>query len=266
MPDTLQLDTREGVHTITLNNPERLNALSHQMLQELIEAFRGAERDDEVKAVVLTGAGRAFSSGADLRDFHEETDALGQKRMGDVSDELRSLVNPLVLRLRSLEKPVLAAVNGVAAGAGMSLALAADIRYAAESASFLQAFVRIGLVPDGGSFYFLPRLVGPAKAVELAWTGDAVSATVALELGLVNRVLPDTQLLAATQELAARLAQGPLKTLGLIKRGMHQAHELGLERVLEMETYYQQVASQGADFYEGVAAFKEKRPAKFSGG
>jgi 2-(1,2-epoxy-1,2-dihydrophenyl)acetyl-CoA isomerase len=235
------------------------------MLRELSEAFRGAERDGEVKAVVLTGSGRAFSSGADLGDFGETTDAQGNKRMQDVSDELRTLVNPLVLRMRSLEKPVLAAVNGVAAGAGMSLALACDIRYAAESASFLQAFVRIGLVPDGGSFYFLPRLVGPAKALELAWTGEAVAAAEALDLGIVNKVLPDAELLSATHALAAKLASGPLKTLGLIKRGMNQAHELGLERVLEMETYYQQVASQGADFYEGVTAFKEKRPVRFTG-
>jgi 2-(1,2-epoxy-1,2-dihydrophenyl)acetyl-CoA isomerase len=252
------IDSHEGVQTLTLNQPRRLNALSAEVLQALNDGLRAAERDDSVRALVLTGAETAFSSGADISEFNFD----GQPP--DLGDLLRRRVNPVVTRLRALEKPVLAAVNGVAAGAGMSLALACDLRYAAESARFVLAFVRIGLVPDGGALYFLPRLVGPAAAMELAWTGDAVSAQDALSLGLVNKVLPDAEVVSATQELAARLARGPQRTLALIKRAINQAHELPLERVLELEASYQQLAARNPDFHEGVTAFREKRPAKFT--
>jgi 2-(1,2-epoxy-1,2-dihydrophenyl)acetyl-CoA isomerase len=163
--------------------------------------------------------------------------------------------------MRGLEKPIIAAVNGVAAGAGMSLALACDLRYAAESARFVVAFVRIGLVPDAGSLFFLPRLLGPGKAMELAWTGDPVSAQQALELGLVNEVVPDA--LAKSQEVAARLAHGPATAIALIKRAINQSHELPLERVLELEANYQTIAARQPDFAEGITAFIEKRPANF---
>ena len=259
MPDAVLVDTQEGVQTLTLNQPKRLNALSAELLQSLNEALRAAERDASVRALVLTGAESAFSSGADITEF-----AFSDSQPPDLGDLLRRRVNPVVTRLRSLEKPVLAAVNGVAAGAGMSLALACDIRYAAESARFVLAFVRIGLVPDAGCLYFLPRLVGPAAAMELAWTGDAVSAQDALSLGLVNKVLPDAQVLSATQELAARLTRGPSRTIALIKRAINQAHELPLERVLDLESSYQQLCARHPDFAEGVAAFREKRPARFA--
>jgi 2-(1,2-epoxy-1,2-dihydrophenyl)acetyl-CoA isomerase len=182
----------------------------------------------------------------------------------DAGAHLRKSLNPLVARMRAVEKPVLAAINGVAAGAGMSLALACDVRFAAESARFVVAFVKIGLVPDAGLMYFLPRLVGPAKTLELSWTGDPIGAQEAYELGMLNRVLPDNQVLSATQELAARLAAGPAKTLALIKRAVNQAHELPLDRVLELEANYQTITSRDPNFVEGVAAFREKRPPRFS--
>jgi 2-(1,2-epoxy-1,2-dihydrophenyl)acetyl-CoA isomerase len=251
-------DTQEGVHTITLNSPARFNALSEAMLSGLSDALRAADRDPGVRAIVLTGAGQGFCSGADLTEFKMDGGSL------DLGDALRKRFNPLTLRMRASEKPILAAINGVAAGAGLSLALACDLRYAAASARLVLAFVRIGLVPDAGSLYFLPRLVGPGKALEMAWTGDPVSAEDACGLGMVNKVLPDDEVLSATQQLAARLARGPAKTIGLIKRAINQSHEQSLERMLEIEANYQTLASRDSNFTEGVAAFREKRGPKFS--
>jgi 2-(1,2-epoxy-1,2-dihydrophenyl)acetyl-CoA isomerase len=228
------------------------------MYQGLADAVRTAERDAAIRAVVLTGAGAGFSSGADITEFG----------FGDgppnVGEALRGRLNPLVLRMRGLEKPLLAAINGVAAGAGLSLALACDLRYAAESARLVVAFVRIGLVPDAGAMFFLPRLLGPGKSLELCWTGDPVSARDALDLGLVNEVVPDAEVLGKTQEVAARLARGPATAIALIKRAINQSHELPLERVLELEANYQTIAARQPDFAEGVAAFKEKRTANFA--
>jgi 2-(1,2-epoxy-1,2-dihydrophenyl)acetyl-CoA isomerase len=247
----------DGVQTLTLNQPDKFNALSMGMLRALDEAVRRAERDAAVRVLVLTGAGRGFCSGADIAEFN-----VGPEPM-DLGEALRTSFNPLMLRLRSMPKPVLAAINGVAAGAGLSLALACDLRFAAESARLVVAFVKLGLVPDAGLLYFLPRLVGPARTLELAWTGDALSAADALELGMLNRVVPDADVLEVTRQLAARLAHGPAQTLALIKRGVNQAHELSLERVLELEASYQTIASRHPDFTEGVSAFKAKRPPRF---
>jgi len=250
-------DLTEGVQTLTLNQPDKLNALSRGMIQELAEAVRAAERDANVRAIVLTGAGKGFSSGADISEFDLSNGGM------DAGEYLRRNYNPLVTRLHNLEKPVLAAVNGVAAGAGLSLALACDVRYAAESARLVVAFIRIGLVPDAGLLYFLPRLLGPAKTLELSWTGDPIGAQEAHELGMLNKVLPDDQVLSHTQSVAARLAQAPPKVLGLIKRAVNQSHELPFERVLELEANYQTLASRDPAFAEGVAAFREKRQPRF---
>jgi 2-(1,2-epoxy-1,2-dihydrophenyl)acetyl-CoA isomerase len=262
MSDEAVLTERhEGVLTITLNQPARLNALSSAMLAGLTDAVRAAERDAAVRAIVLTGAGSAFSSGADITEFDFSSN--GPPAVGD---SLRTRINPLILRMRSLEKPLLAAVNGVAAGAGLSLALACDLRYAAESARLVVVFVRIGLVPDAGALFFLPRLLGPAKSLELAWLGDPLGAKDAYDLGLLNSVVPDGQVVSHTQEVAVRLARGPATAIALIKRAVNQSHELPLERVLDLEASYQTIAARDPSFAEGVAAFREKRPANFSQG
>jgi 2-(1,2-epoxy-1,2-dihydrophenyl)acetyl-CoA isomerase len=182
----------------------------------------------------------------------------------DAGDYLRRIYTPVVNRIHTLEKPVIAAIKGVAAGAGLSLALACDLRYAGESARLVVAFIRIGLVPDAGLMYFLPRLIGPGKTLELAWTGDPVGAQEAYEIGMLNKVVPDDEVLGHAQEVAARLARAPLKAVGLIKRAVNQSHELSLERVLELEAMYQTLASSDPNFAEGVAAFREKRPPKFN--
>jgi 2-(1,2-epoxy-1,2-dihydrophenyl)acetyl-CoA isomerase len=227
------------------------------MLASLAEAVRATERDPAVRAIVLTGAGTGFSSGADLTEFDLSGEGM------DAGADLRRSLNPLVARMRTMDKPLLAAINGVAAGAGLSLALGCDVRFAGESARLVTAFVKLGLVPDAGMLYALPRLIGPAKTLELAWTGDAISAYEALGLGMVNAVVPDDQVLAQTQALASRLAAGPAKAIALIKRGVQQSLHLPLERVLEMEANYQTIASRDPNFAEGLAAFHEKRSPTF---
>jgi 2-(1,2-epoxy-1,2-dihydrophenyl)acetyl-CoA isomerase len=257
--DPVLTDLTDGVQTITLNQPARFNALSAAMLPALADALRSAERNESVRAIVLTGAGKGFCSGADITEFN-----VGGDHPMDPGEHLRTGFNPLVTRMRAMEKPILAAVNGVAAGAGLSLAMACDLRYAAESTRLVVAFVKIGLVPDAGLMYFLPRLIGPAKTMELSWTGDPIGAQEGYELGMLNKVLPDDQVLSHTQQVAARLANGPAMTIALIKRAVNQAHELPLERVLELEANYQTLASRDPNFAEGVTAFRAKRPPQFN--
>lgn len=261
----LGVDRSGGVLTLTLNRPERLNSLDDALLSALLEGLRTAQEDAAVRAVVITGAGRGFCAGADLTQTTMRGGGAGAGGAGTaVRAHLQEHYRPLITGIRELEKPVVAAVNGVAAGAGMSLALACDLRIAAESASFLQAFVRIGLVPDAGSTYFLPRLVGTAKAMELAMLGERISAAEALSVGLVNRVVPDASLAAETAALAGRLAEGP-RSLGLIKRAVYLSSESDLRTQLAHEEDLQALAAGTADFAEGVAAFLEKRPARFTG-
>ena len=228
----LRFEVSEGVATITLDQPEALNALNRALKSDLLGAFREAARDRAIRAVVLTGAGRGFCAGQDLR----ETTEPGAPSLATL---IRDVYNPLVMRMRSLEKPVIAAVNGVAAGAGASLAFACDLRYAAEGASFLLAFGRVGLIPDTGATWFLPRLIGPARAAELMFTTEPLSASRAEQMGLVNRVVPADRLLDETRALALRLAEGAPTALALTKRALNRSLEVGLEDALAFEASLQ---------------------------
>jgi 2-(1,2-epoxy-1,2-dihydrophenyl)acetyl-CoA isomerase len=223
----------------------------------LLAAFRGAARDAHVRAVVLTGAGRAFCAGQDLRERGEGAPSL--------TVELRERYIPLVMAIRRLEKPVVAAVNGVAAGAGFSLALACDLRLMADTATFVSAFGRIGLVPDSGLSWFLPRLVGPARAAEIVMTGDPLDAATAERMGLVNRVVAAEACVGEAQALAARLSAGAPRALALAKRSLAFALEHDLEATLEFEAQLQGLAGRTADHAEGLRAFAEKRPPQFTG-
>lgn len=252
------LSAREaGVLTLTLNRPEVLNGLTDDVLDAIAEGCRHAAEDNRVRVVVITGAGRGFCSGQDLRAGIEAGEA-------DVRRHLREHYVPMIRAIRDMEKPVIAAVNGVAAGAGMSLALTADFRIAAESATFIQAFVRIGLVPDAGSSYFLPRLVGVAKALEIAMLGETLDSAEALRVGLVHRVVPDKDLTVATAEFAGRLARGP-RSAGLIKRLFSESLDNDLDTQLAREEAAQEIAAQSSDFAEGVSAFVNKRAPEFTG-
>lgn len=257
MYETILYDIVDGVARITLNRPDQLNAFTERMHRELLDALKQADKNPEVRCVVLTGAGKAFNAGQDLAEVAGQTI--------DFGEFLRKRYNPLILQLQKLEKPVIAAVNGVAAGAGMSLALACDIRVASEKASFTDVFVNIGLVPDSGGCYFLPRIVGIGKALELAFTGDKLSAGEAFRIGLVNKVLPAETFEADVLEYAAKLAKLPTKAIGLIKRTMYKGLHMSLQETLEYEAYAQEIAGSTEDHREGVTAFFEKRPPVFKG-
>jgi 2-(1,2-epoxy-1,2-dihydrophenyl)acetyl-CoA isomerase len=258
MPETILVDLSQGVFTITLNRPDVLNAFNDQMSAEMQEALRQAERDAAVRCLVLTGAGRGFCSGQDLRD------RAGNTQFSFV-DSLRRRYNPIIAKLRAIEKPVLAAVNGVAAGAGCSLALACDLRLASAKASFIEVFARVGLVPDSGSTYFLPRLVGLGKAFELSYLPDPVSADEALKIGLVSWVASEDEFASRVRQIAERLARGPTKSYGLIKRALNRNLGADLASALDYEAMMQEAAGRTDDHREGVAAFLAKRDAKFEG-
>jgi 2-(1,2-epoxy-1,2-dihydrophenyl)acetyl-CoA isomerase len=257
VPD-LRLDIADAVGTITLDRPDALNALTVPLKHELLAAFEQVAADDAVRAVVLTGAGRAFCAGQDLRERLEPDAA-------PLQDEIRLRYNPLIRAMVGLDKPLIGAINGVAAGAGASLALACDLRIAAEGASFLLAFGRVGLVPDSGATWLLPRLIGGAKAAELALTGAALTAADAERLGLVLRVVPGEELAAAAQALAAQLAAGAPVALALTKRALAATWDATLAEQLETEADLQGQAGATADHAEGVAAFVERRPPRFGG-
>jgi 2-(1,2-epoxy-1,2-dihydrophenyl)acetyl-CoA isomerase len=248
----------EGVLTLTLNRPDALNAFTVEMKEALLAALKEAARDRDVRVLVVTGAGRAFSAGQDLK----ERQAPG---VADLGSELRLRYNPIILAMRRLEKPIIGAVNGVAAGAGISLALACDIVIAAENATFIEAFARVGLVPDTGSTWFLPRLVGPARAAEMMFTADPVDAATAERIGLVNRVVPAEKLMDEANALAGRLAKAAPIALALAKRALNRALEARLEESLEFEAQLQTIAGRSKDHAEGVAAFVEKRAPQFRG-
>ncbi|MCM3078706.1 enoyl-CoA hydratase-related protein [Brevibacillus invocatus] len=257
MYETILYEVSEGVAILTMNRPDKFNAFNERMNKEITDALKQAQKDPEVRCILLTGAGRAFNAGQDLGDV------LG----GDVDfgGFLRNRYNPMILQFQKTEKPIIAAINGVAAGAGMSIALACDIRLASDKASLVNAFVNIGLVPDSGGCYYLPRIVGMGKALELAMTGEKVPAEEALRLGLVNQVYPTEQFWEESLAYARKLAALPTRSIGLIKRTMYKSLELGLEETLEYEAYAQEIAGQTADYKEGVNAFMEKRAPRFTG-
>jgi 2-(1,2-epoxy-1,2-dihydrophenyl)acetyl-CoA isomerase len=261
--ETITVSTAGSVCTITLNRPDSLNSFNDQLTTELARAIGQLRDDAGIRCVVITGAGRAFSSGQDLGDLKKKY--TNPDHVPHLAEDLRRRYNPVIFGLQSMKKPVIAAVNGVAAGAGLSLALACDLRIASEKASFIEVFVNVGLVPDSGSTFFLPRLVGLGKALEMCFTGDKVSAEQALALGLVNRVVPAEQLLPATNELAVRLASLPTQAIGLMKRLLYQSTHSNLEAMLEAEALAQETAGLSADHREGVLAFFEKRPPRFQG-
>lgn len=254
--ETVTYEVKNHVAWVTLNRPDKLNAFNEQMNKEIIESLKKAERDDMIRAVVITGAGRAFCSGEDLGGVQEDT------HFGDV---LRERYNPMMQQLAKFEKPVIAAVNGTAAGAGMSLALACDFRLASEKASFIEAFIHVGLVPDSGNLYYLPRLVGYAKALELAVLGEKVTAEEAQNLGLVTKTFPQDDFETSVQAFAERLASMPTKAIGLIKRYMRQSFETSLDHMLENEAYAQRTASLTDDHQAGIQSFLSKSKPEFTG-
>ena len=253
---TLLQQVDGGVATLTLNRPDALNALNSELRRALLAALKAAARDEEIRAVVLTGAGRGFCAGADLRGGSAER---------DFRSVLRAEYGPLIAAMRSLPKPVVAAINGVAAGAGVSLALAADLVVASEDARFVPAFNRIALVPDSGLARTLVRALGRHRAFEILMGERQLTVPEARDLGLVAAVLPADGLAAAARELATRLADGPTATIGLTKRLLNLAEEATLEEALEAEAALQELAGRTADHAEGVAAFAEKRDPRFTG-
>jgi 2-(1,2-epoxy-1,2-dihydrophenyl)acetyl-CoA isomerase len=253
-------ETRDGVLTLTFNRPDVLNSFNQAMTAEAAAAFDAAAHDDAARAVVITGAGRAFCAGQDLA---EAVPAEGTP-MPDIGDIVEGY-NALILAMRRLEKPVVAAVNGVAAGAGANIALACDFVIAAENASFIQAFSKIGLIPDNGGTFFLPRLVGMARATQLAMLADKLTAQQALEWGMIYRVVPSGDVQTNAFEFARMLATQPTRGLGLIKRALNAAWENDLAAQLALEAELQREAGRTADYLEGVRAFQQKRAPKFVG-
>jgi 2-(1,2-epoxy-1,2-dihydrophenyl)acetyl-CoA isomerase len=254
----LRVEVDGPVATLTLDRPEALNALTVPVKVALREALETLASDRSVRAVVLTGAGRAFCAGQDLAE-REQPDA------EPLDVELRERYNPIIRALRSMGQPIIAAVNGVAAGAGASLAFACDLRIASEEARFVLAFGRIGLVPDSGATWFLPRLVGPAKAAELAFVADPVDAADALRIGLVSKVVPADQLMVEARALADRIAEGAPIAVALTKQALQRSASMPLDEALTTEAELQGIAGTSADHAEGLAAFRERRRPRFSG-
>jgi 2-(1,2-epoxy-1,2-dihydrophenyl)acetyl-CoA isomerase len=261
MPDfqTILTSLSSGIFTITLNRPEVYNAFNEQLTTDLIEAFKEAAKNDEIRVVVITGAGKAFCSGQDLKDAPTGS---GKRSL---RDSLERRYNPLIRAIRKLPKPVIASVNGVAAGAGASLALACDYRIMSENAKLIEVFVRIGLVPDSGSSWFLVKNCGVAKAFELAALGEDVPAQQALEYNLANKIVPAAELEAETMKIATAFATGPTKAYGYIKRMMDRAAAVSLDDALDYEVFMQEASGRTKDYTNAVEAFKEKRKPEYIG-
>ena len=255
--ETILYDKENGVATITLNRPQALNAFVPQMNKEVLDVLKEGERDKEIRCFVITGAGRAFCAGQDLKGRTPD-------QKGSLGASLREKYNPMIRQIRQMEKIVIAAINGVAAGAGCNFALACDLRVASEDAKFIQSFVRVGLAPDSGGSFILPRLIGLSKAMELLLLGDTVDAKEAQRIGLVARVFPSAEFAASAKALAEQVARAP-RGIGLIKRALNHAHLANLESDLEYEAQLQEIAGRSADYDEGVKAFLEKRAPVFTG-
>ena len=251
----LLTEIKNGVGIITLNRPDKLNAFNDELTFQLQDALKGMERNKDVRAIIITGSGRGFSAGQDLQSRSISQDMGERPSLGD---SIRRRYNPVITKIRRMEKPVIAAVNGVAAGAGASLAFACDFRIVSENASFIQSFTKVGLVPDSGSTFMLPRLIGVTKAFELMLSADKLKADEALKLNLVNEVVKQDDVLAKSLELAEKLAKGPTKAFGLTKRAINNAIFHDLEELLEYEAGLQEIAGRSDDFAEGVKAFVEK--------
>ncbi len=260
--ETIQYEKSNGIGVITLNRSDVLNAVNERMGKELLDALRNADRDDEVRCLIITGNGRAFCAGEDIQDLRGQYERGENPKLGE---RLLHKYNPIIRRIRQMQKPVIAAVNGVAAGAGAGIAYSCDIRIASDNAKFIQAFIRVGLAPDSGTSFFLPRLVGFAKALELALTGDELTSKDAERLGLVSEVVALEQLMTSARELAIRLAQGPTRAIGLTKRALNKSISSDLETVLEYESYLQEIAGATSDHIEAIGAFFEKRKPVFKG-
>ena len=254
-------EVEQGVMTITLNRPDRLNSFNDLMHQQLAACLTQAERDENVRCLLITGAGRGFCAGQYLND--RNVDPSGPAP--DLGLSVERFYNPLVRRLAALPKPVIAAVNGVAAGAGATLALGCDIVLAARSANFVMAFSKLGLVPDCGGSWFLPRVAGRARAMGLALLGEKLSAEQAAQWGMIWQLVEDAELAATSRQLARHLATQPTFGLGLIKKALQASEPNGLDAQLDLERDYQRLAGRSDDYREGVSAFLAKRPPQFSG-
>ena len=260
--ETILVEKKDQITRITLNRPAALNSFNDRMGEEFYTALKEAEKDEGTRCLIITGAGRAFSAGEDVSGLKERYGGDSRPSLGD---HLRKKYHPMILRIRNMEKPVIARINGIAAGSGASIALACDIRIASEEAGLKQAFIGVGLVPDSGSSYFLTRTLGPGRALELIMTGRTLGAKEAENLGLVNQTVPGTELDNVVNSVAEKLANGPTKALGLSKRVVNQVSRLELPDALEYEAQNQEIAGKTKDHLEAVRAFLEKRQPKFSG-
>lgn len=261
MSDTIVVTKQTGWVEITLNRPERLNAFNDEMHAALRAVMTDAANDSEVRAVLITGAGRGFCAGQDL----EGRDPRKMQSPPDLAETLTKMYNPLVKLIRAMEKPVICAVNGVAAGAGANIALACDIVLAGASAKFIQSFVNVGLIPDAGGSWNLTHILGEARAKALAMTGEPLSAAMAQDWGLIWKAVPDDDLMTEARALAQKLAIGPTAGLAMTKQAIHAAGQNSFDQQLELEAEFQQICGRSYDYKEGVTAFLEKRPPIFKG-